>query len=144
MNFPLLLITTFAFVNAQHDENAIIHAEMNKDLSKLNVDSQPSASHHYNYNPWQVATSPRPSRFATKDEALQRLKEIISRKNSEHSFTSTAKMDHGRSRQLDRAMIPAPLLRYYKDAKETTKQMEDRMDSMEGIPAPLLAGGAYR
>ena len=49
-------------------------------------------------------------------------------------------------KSMDRGMIPAPLLsRVYKPvfAKERSDDMSE-IRSTDGIPAPLLAGGAYR
>ena len=95
-------------------------------------------NHYYENDPY---FGPPKNRY-TKDEALERLKSIIAKKKSENY--NNQRMDKENT-AINRNMIPAPLLARVRNYNSDKKQeMDRRHDNIEGIPAPLLVGGAYR
>ena len=152
-----IFIITFVFtiVSAYYenwaedeDEEAMITAETSKDFAKITDQSAAEdASHGSSYNsiisnyyrndPLGFNGSPKTS--TTKSQAIERLKRIFKRRDKIRDET---KMLEDQTR-IDRGMIPAPLLasvkgRYVEDDDETES------NNFDGIPAPLLVGGAYR
>ena len=152
-----IFIITFVFtiVSAYYEnwaedeeEEAMITAETSKDFAKITDQSAAEdASHGSSYNsiisnyyrndPLGYNGSPKTS--TTKSQAIERLKRIFKRRDKARDET---KMLEDQTR-IDRGMIPAPLLasvkgRYVEDDDETES------NNFDGIPAPLLVGGAYR
>ena len=150
------IIITFAFTIVSAYENwaedeleeAMITAETTKDLAKITDQSTAEdASHGSSYNsiisnyykndPLGYGSSSKTK--STKSQAIERLKRIFKRRDKARDET---KMLEDQTR-IDRGMIPAPLLasvkgRYVEDDDETES------NNFDGIPAPLLVGGAYR
>ena len=136
---------------AAGEEEDIVNAIINADIRKTGSgnpekieDSQTSASHgsayksiignYYNNDPSYGSSSAK--KYASKNEALQRLKKILKKRKIEND--QDIKME--RDQTIHRSMIPAPLLARAKHPNVA----EERHEDYEGIPAPLLAGGAFR
>ena len=154
-----IFIITFVFtiVSAYYenwaedeDEEAMITAETSKDFAKITDQSAAEdASHGSSYNsiisnyykndPLGYGSSSKTK--STKSQAIERLKRIFKRRDKVRDDETKMLEDQTR---IDRGMIPAPLLarvkgRYVEDEDET-----ENSKNFDGIPAPLLVGGAYR
>ncbi len=154
----LVLIFCTAISTAQDYENAMIEEQMSKEMGKISAlsqqDSQASASrgsaynsiisNYYTNDPYYGPAPPASNsyrKYSSKDEALQRLKDIIQKKKTESYVTEQASSRMDGDQTIHRSMIPAPLLARVPVEKE---EYETNLNEMEAIPAPLLVGGAYR
>ena len=159
LNNNIFIIITFAITIVSAYENwaedeleeAMITAETTKDLAKITDQSTAEdASHGSSYNsiisnyykndPLGYGSSSKTK--STKSQAIERLKRIFKRRDKVRDDESKMLEDQTR---IDRGMIPAPLLarvkgRYVEDEDETSENSKN----FDGIPAPLLVGGAYR
>ena len=148
ITFVFTIVSAYYENWAEDEEEAMITAETSKDFAKITDQSAAEdASHGSSYNsiisnyykndPLGYNGSPKTS--TTKSQAIERLKRIFKRRDK---VRDESKMLEDQTR-IDRGMIPAPLLasvkgRYVEDDDETES------NNFDGIPAPLLVGGAYR
>ena len=137
----VLVVKANADKQNEYLEAQIIQAETAKDIPKVDQETASDASHgtaynsiisNYYTNDWSQSRPSTPS----KSEAIERLKSIFRKRDELRD-----KMQEDSTR-IDRGMIPAPLLARVK-GQYVEDEVEDFND-FDGIPAPLLVGGAYR
>ena len=147
ITFVFTIVSAYENWAQDEAEEAMITAETIKDFAKITDQSTAQdASHGTSYNSIisnYYRNDPlgygSPKASTTKTQAIERLKQIFKRRDKVRDET---KMLEDQTR-IDRGMIPAPLLarvkgRYVEDDDETES------NNFDGIPAPLLVGGAYR
>ena len=139
--FSLVLVVKANDKHNEYLEAQIIQAETAKDIAKIDQETSSDASHgtaynsiisNYYTNDWSQSRPSTPS----KSETIERLKSIFRKRDQMRD-----KMQEDSTR-IDRGMIPAPLLARVK-GQYVEDDIED-VDDFDGIPAPLLVGGAYR
>lgn len=157
-----VLVLFWAIVRANYYsedelEDRLIQANLAEDVTKINddLDQAGDASHgsayksiisnYYIHDPYfGAAVSPKMS----KNEAVKKLKKILmKRRINTNDQPAEPKMEQDES--ITREMIPAPLLsrangQYAEERISERIDKENGNHNMDGIPAPLLVGGAYR